>query len=102
MARGEVLQVLQVPPAEPDAAWFARSLTGSPLPHGVRADMSADSPSMTLCTLIANLTTGTAILLGRRSDPVTIPLADLASGEPGSQQPPNIPALPAQAAGSSR
>jgi hypothetical protein len=35
---------------------------------------------MTLCTIVANLTTGEAVLLGRGMEAVAIPLADLARG----------------------
>jgi hypothetical protein len=46
---------------------------------------------MTLCTLVANLTTGEAALLGRDTDAVTVPLADLAHGRAGTQQPVSLP-----------
>jgi hypothetical protein len=39
---------------------------------------------VTLCTFIANLTTGEAVLLGRGTEAVTIPLADLARGRASS------------------
>jgi Acyl-coenzyme A:6-aminopenicillanic acid acyl-transferase len=80
LARGEVLQALEIPAAEPDAAWFARILTGAGPPGGVRADPSPGGSSVTLCTVIANLTTGEAALIGRGTEAVTIPLADLARG----------------------
>jgi len=79
LARGEILQALDVPAGEPDAAWFARILAGAAPPDGVRADFSPGYPGMTLCTLIANLTTGEADLLSRGAEAVTIPLADLAA-----------------------
>ena len=84
LARGEVLQALEIPAAEPDAAWFARILTGAAPPGGVRADPSPGGSSVTLCTFIANLTTGEAVLLGRGTEAVTIPLADLAQGRASS------------------
>jgi hypothetical protein len=74
LARGEVLQALDVPDDEPDAAWFARILTGAVPPDGVRADPSPGQEAMTLCTFVANLTTGEATLLGRGAGAVTIPL----------------------------
>jgi acyl-CoA:6-aminopenicillanic acid acyl transferase len=80
LARGEVLQALEIPAAEPDAAWFARILTGAAPPGGVRADPSPGGSSVTLCTVIASLTTGEAVLLGRGTEAVTIPLAGLARG----------------------
>jgi hypothetical protein len=91
LARGEILQALDVPAEEPDAAWFARILAGAAPPDGVRADPSPPRPGVTLCTFIANLTTGDAVLLGRGTAAVTIPLADLAEGRPGTQQAVGMP-----------
>src|SRR5215831_9744348 len=85
LARGEVLQALGVPAGEPDAAWFARILAGAPPPEGVRADLSPGGSSVTLCTFIANLTTGEAVLLGKGAEAVTIPLTGLARGRGGAQ-----------------
>jgi hypothetical protein len=85
LARGEILQALGVPAEEPDAAWFARILAGAAPPDGVRAEFSPGHPGMTLCTLVANLTTGKAVLLGR-AEAVTIPLADLAQGRAGTRR----------------
>jgi hypothetical protein len=98
LARGEVLQALEVPAGEPDAAWFARILAGSALPEGVRADPSPGGQSMTLCTIVANLTSGEAVLLGRGMEAVTIPLADLARGR-ATQQTVGPPSPRSQAAG---
>ena len=42
---------------------------------------------MTLCTIVTNLTTGEAVLLGRGAEAVTIPLAGLARGGAGTHQP---------------
>jgi hypothetical protein len=39
---------------------------------------------VTLCTIVANLTTGEAFLLGRGTEAVTIPLAGLARGGAGA------------------
>lgn len=86
LARGEVLQALEVPAGEPDAAWFAGILAGAPPPEGVRADSAPGDSSVTLCTFIANLTTGEAVLLGRGGEAVTIPLAGLAEGRAGAQR----------------
>ena len=85
LARGEVLQALEVPAEEPDAAWFACILAGAALPEGVRADPSPGGQAMTLCTIVASLTTGEAVLLGRGTEAVTIPLADLARGRATQQ-----------------
>jgi len=94
LARGEILQALDVPAEEPDAAWFARILAGAALPDGVRADSSPSHAVMTLCTFVANLTTGEAVLLGRGAQATTIPLADLARGRAGAQQAVAMPFLP--------
>jgi hypothetical protein len=85
LARGEVLQALDVPDDEPGAAWFTRILAGAAPPDGVRADSSSGQEAMTLCTFVASLTTGEAALLGRGAEAVTIPLADLAHGRAGRQ-----------------
>ena len=42
--------------------------------------------SVKLCTFIANLTTGEAVLLGKGAEAVTIPLTGLAQGRAGAQQ----------------
>jgi len=84
LARGEVLQALEVPAGEPDAAWFAHILAGAAPPAGVRADSSPGGSSVTLCTIVANLTTGEAFLLGGGTEAVTIPLTDLARGGAGA------------------
>ena len=86
LARGEVLQALDVPAEEPDAGWFARILAGAPPPDGVRADPVPPRPGVTLCTFVANLTTGDATLIAGGAAAVTIPLADLAHGRPGAQR----------------
>jgi hypothetical protein len=39
---------------------------------------------MTLCTFVANLTAGGAVLLGRGTRPVTISLTDLAYARTGT------------------
>ncbi|HYB88319.1 MAG TPA: C45 family peptidase [Streptosporangiaceae bacterium] len=93
LARGEILQAVDVPAGEPDAAWFARILAGAAPPDGVRADFSPGHPGMTLCTLVANLTTGEAALLGRGAEAVTIPLAGLVQGKAGIRQTAGMPSL---------
>ena len=100
LARGEVLRALQVPAGEPDAAWFARILAGAALPDGVRADPSPGGQAMTLSTIVANLTAGEAVLLGRGMEAVTLPLADLARGR-ATQQTVGPPSPRPQAAGPS-
>ena len=98
LARGEVLQAVDVPADEPDAAWFARILAGAALPDGVRADFSPDHPGMTLCTFVTNLTAGVAALLGPGAEAGTIPLADLADGRGGTQQSVSTPSFLSPAA----
>ena len=98
LARGDVLQALDVPADEPDAAWFARILAGAALPDGVRADFSPGHPGMTLCTFVVNLTRGEAAVLGPGAEAVTIPLADLAHGRAGAQQAVNMPSFLSQTA----
>lgn len=80
VARGQVLEALGAPPADPDPAWFLRVLAGAPPPDGARADPSTVSSSMTLCTFVAGLTTSEATFLRRGAEAVTIPLAGLARG----------------------
>ena len=41
----------------------------------------------TLCTLVADLTAGEAVIAARGEPPVAIPLAGLAEGDPGVQHP---------------
>jgi len=85
VARGELLGNLAVPALDPDLTWFLHILTDAPLPDGVRADPAPGSNASTLCTFIADLTAGQAILAARDSQPVTIPLDDLAEGTPHRQ-----------------
>jgi Acyl-coenzyme A:6-aminopenicillanic acid acyl-transferase len=88
LARGEALDALAIPAADPDPAWFLRVLSGAPLPHGVRADPAPGDPATTLCTFIADLTAGEAVIAARDEQPVTIPLCDLADGNPNRQRKP--------------
>ena len=79
-ARGQTLDALGVPAEEPDPSWFLDVLT-SPPPGGVRSDPGPDSRGLTtLCTLVADLTAGEAMIAPRGEPPVAIPLADLAEG----------------------
>ena len=89
IARGETLDALDIPAGDPDPSWFLRALT-SPPPDGVRADPDPESPghrATTLCTLVAELTAGKAIIAVRGGQPVAIPLPDLAEGNPRAQRP---------------
>ena len=71
----------------PDPSWFLDVLT-SPPPGGVRSDPGPDGRGLTtLCTLVADLTAGKAVLAARGEPPVAIPLADLAEGNHRSQRP---------------
>lgn len=89
VARGVTLDTLDIPAADPGPSWFLRVL-GSPPPEGVRADPDPDVAvrrATTLCTLVADLTAGEAVIAARDEYPVTIPLADLAEGNPRAQRP---------------
>jgi hypothetical protein len=85
VARGQTLDALPVPAADPGPAWFLRILADKSLPDGVRADPGPASRATTLCTLVADLTAGQAVLKLRDDPPVAIPLANLAEGNPGGQ-----------------
>lgn len=86
-ARGETMNALGVPAADPDPYWFLRVLT-SPPPGGVRSDPGPGGHGLTtLCTLVADLTAGEAVIAARDEPPVAIPLADLAEGNPRAQHP---------------
>jgi hypothetical protein len=81
-ARGATLSALAVPAEDPGPSWFLDVLT-SPPPAGVRSDPGPDGQGLTtLCTLVADLTAGQAVIAARGGRPVTIPLADLAEGGP--------------------
>ena len=55
----------------------------SPPPGGVRSDPGPDGRGLTtLCTLVADLTGGQAVIAARGEPPVTIALAELAEGNP--------------------
>jgi hypothetical protein len=86
IARGEMLEALAVPEDGPDPAWFLRVLAGAPLPNGVRADPAPGHPATTLCTFIADLTAGEAVMAARDDEPVAIPVRDLAEGNPHGQR----------------
>jgi hypothetical protein len=84
-ARGATLDAIGVPATEPRPSWFLDVLTGSP-PGGVRSDPGPDGRGLTtLCTLVADLTAGEAVIAARSEPPVAIPLADLAEGNPRAQ-----------------
>jgi len=84
-ARGQTLDVLGIPAEDPDPSWFLDVLT-SPPPGGVRSDPGPGGRGLTtLCTLVADLTAGEAVIVARGEPPVTIPLADLAEGNPRAQ-----------------
>jgi len=65
---------------------FLRALTNAP-PDGVRADPAPGHRAATLCTLVADLTAGEAVIAARDDHPVVIPLRDLAEGNPRAQRP---------------
>jgi hypothetical protein len=78
--RAGVLAGAPPPDGEPDAGWFLRLLAGAPVPDGVRADPTAEHPFLTLCTFVADLTGGEAVIQWRGERPVSIPLLDLPAG----------------------
>ena len=85
-ARGQTLDALAVPATDPDPAWFLDILT-TPPPDGVRSDPGPDGQGLTtVCTLVADLTASQATIAARGGRPVTIPLADLAEGNPQAQK----------------
>ena len=86
VARGQTLSALAVPEQDPDPAWFLRILADAPLPDGVRRDAESGDPAITLCTFVADLTAGEAVIAPRAEQPVTIPLPDLAEGHPYRQR----------------
>ncbi len=86
VARGEMLDALVVPGDDPDPAWFLRVLAGASLPDGVRADPAPGHPATTLCTFVADLTAGEAVVAPRDDQPAAIPLRDLAEGNPHHQR----------------
>jgi hypothetical protein len=85
-ARGETLDDLAVPADDPGPAWFLGVLAGAPLPVGVRCDGPPAGQTVTLCTFVADLTAGQAVIAARDQQPVTIPLPDLAEGTPHRQR----------------
>jgi hypothetical protein len=90
VARGEKLDALAVPANDPSPAWFLNVLAGAPLPDGVRAEPGPRGEATTLCTFVADLTAGEAIIAARDDDPVAIPLPDLAQGNPGAVRPTSL------------
>jgi hypothetical protein len=86
VGRGQTLSALSVPEQDPDPSWFLSVLADAPLPHGVRADPGPKYNPTTLCTFIADLTAGQAVIANRGEQPVTIPLRDLAEGHPHGQR----------------
>jgi hypothetical protein len=87
VARGEILGALPVPAEDPAPAWFLGVLASRALPDGVRCDPAPGHPATTLCTFVADLTAGEAVLVNRGDPPVAIPLRDLAEGHPHAQRP---------------
>jgi Acyl-coenzyme A:6-aminopenicillanic acid acyl-transferase len=86
VARGETLGALAIPATDPDPAWFLQVLAGASLPDGVRCDPAPGHPATTLCTFVADLTAGEAVIAARDDQPVAIPLRDLAEGNPHRQR----------------
>ena len=84
-ARGETLDTLAVPAEDPGPSWFLDILT-SPPPGGVRSDPGPDGRGLTtLCTLVADLTAGKAVIAARGEPPVAIPADAWPDGDPRTQ-----------------
>lgn len=83
--RGAVLDALVGPAGEPGVDWFLHHL-GSPHPRGVHVRPSAADRGATLCTFVADLTAGEAVIAVPGGEPVVIPLPDLATGEASRQR----------------
>jgi hypothetical protein len=77
--RGDLLASVKEPVDEPDAGWFLKILAGQPLPDGVWRDPSQGGTA-TLCTFVADLTAGEAVVLSGGAEAAAIPLRDLAAG----------------------
>ena len=75
--RGAVLAALPRSADEPDPSWFIHVLTGAPVPDGVRADPGGPTPSVTLCTFVADLVVGTVTFIERGREPVIVDLGEL-------------------------
>jgi hypothetical protein len=86
VARGQKLGTLAIPADDPGPEWFLRILAGAPLPDGVRVDPGPEHNATTLCTFVADLTAGQAVIAARDDQPVAIPLSDLAEGNPHNQR----------------
>jgi hypothetical protein len=87
VARGEILSARPVPQEDPGPAWFLDALASRARPDGVRCDPSPGHPATTLCTFVADLTAGEAVLVNRGDQPVAIPLRDLAEGHRHAPRP---------------
>ncbi|MFE0132512.1 carcinine hydrolase/isopenicillin-N N-acyltransferase family protein [Streptomyces sp. NPDC059037] len=68
LARGRALAALEPPGGAPATPWFMEPLTSAPLPHGVHRTAAGADPLMTLCTLIADLSSGSVTLRGRSGE----------------------------------
>lgn len=83
-ARGAVLDQLGAPDEEPEAEWFTEVLTSAPLPHGVHRTAAGSDPLMTLCTSVAELTTGQVTFRGHDGSTTRLALSACARGEPAN------------------
>ena len=81
-ARGATLSALALPATDPGPSWFLDILTRPP-PAGVRSDPGPDGQGLTtLCTLVADLTAGQAVIAAREGQAGHDP-----AGGPGRGQP---------------
>lgn len=75
--RGEILDALDGPAdAEPDHDWFLAAL------DTVRADPTSGKVATTLCTFVAELSTGQILVRDRDASPVTLRIVDFLAGRP--------------------
>jgi len=72
--RGQILAGLDEPGAEPDAEWFLAAL------DQVRADPVGGKVATTLCSFVAELTSGQLVVRGRDCSPAGIGFGDLLTG----------------------
>lgn len=80
MRRGTVLEALAPPPREATGQWFLQTLADTAVPDGVFRNAVDGDPLMTHCTSVVDVERAEITLATRESAPVTLPLADYATG----------------------
>ncbi|GHI10081.1 hypothetical protein Scel_84020 [Streptomyces cellostaticus] len=84
MARGRVLAAITPPQREPSTAWFVETLTSESLPHGVHRTAHGADQFMTLCTVVADLSSGTIMLRNPKGNATQLALSDFTHGNAAS------------------